>query len=237
MELGFDSVAFDLFVNPEDERGDVPVAAAARVAGGLVAARHGHGKPPKSSSCARSVVSNVVPFRLIDGLPRELGPLLFSADDFSSLLSARDPDHPHHTSLGARRGHAKHKTVAVETEGEDSMQNQEHGEEGGEEDEQKALWVRKKGPSGSGHVVLSHVHGGAAADAAGTTVEVRICGESLGAGALARAGLPQDMSGLAVTATIAAVAAGHSKRSGEVVARVGSGGNKQERRKQRAAAH
>lgn len=242
VELDFDSVAFDLFVTPEDERGGrgtVAAAPAATVAGNRAAARHDHGKSSKSGSSrssdsAPAVVFNVVPFRLVDGLPRELGPLLFSADEISSLISVGGPDDHRPPSRGARRGHAKQKTVAAEPEGADSSpaQTREHEEEGreeeGREEEEKkeVLWVKRKDPSGSGHVVLSHIHRGAEAadDAAGTAVEVRIRGEPLDVGGLAKVGLPQDMSELAVT-------------TGEVVAGVGSGGNKEERRKQRAAAH
>lgn len=257
VELDFDSVAFDLFVPPEHEkRGGGAVAATApagaRTAGNRAAARHdrvkssenGSGSRTSNNSNAPAVVFNVVPFRLGDGLPRELGPLLFSADDVSSLLSAGSPDHHRPPSRGARRGHAKQKTVAAEPEGGGSrpVQTQEHEEEEEREEEEKkeVLWVKRKDPSGSGHVILSHIHcGPAAAGAAGTAVEVRIRGEPLDVGALAKVGLPQDMSELAVTTTVDAVAAAvHSKRTGEVVAGVGSGvGNKQERRKQRAAAH
>lgn len=250
VELGFDSVAFDLFVNPGDETGEKTAAAAVRIAEKRAAARHDHGTALKrsssnssgSSSSARAVVSNVVPFRLVDGLPRELGPILFSADEISSIVSAGDPDHQRPPSRGARRGHARQKAVAVEPEaaGSNPKENQEHVEEDdGEEEQKESLWARKKDPSGSGHVILSHVHRGAAADAEGTAVEVRIRGESSDVGgALARSGLPQDMSGLVVIdATLDAVPAGQSKRTVEVVARAGSGVNRQERRKQRAAAH
>lgn len=230
VELGFDSVAFDVFVRPEEERGQEISAAAGKRA----AARHDDGKAPSSSSGgARAVVTNVVPYRLNDGLPRELGPLLFSDNEVASLL-AGDPDHHHHPpSRGARRGRAK-QTMAVEPEEAHSSpaENHEH-EEKEEEEEEALLWVRKKDPSSSGQV-LSHVHRGVAADAG--TVEVRIRGESLDVGALARVGLPQDMSALAVAAANDVIAAGNSKRTGDVVGVV-SGGTKQERRKPRAAAH
>lgn len=208
VELGFDSAAFDVFVRPEDESGEAAVAAGRRPA-------------------AAAVVTNVVPFRLADGLPRELGPLLFDKSVLASLL-AGDAEHRPPSRDGGKRRKGKH-TGTTEREGADSSP----GETPEDEETEEARWVRKKASNGTGQV-LSHVHYVDAAE--GGKVDVRIRGEPVDAETLATAGLPQDMVALVVTTGVDTSMAGTSKPAGNVMVGVAAG-EKQGRRKQRAAAH
>lgn len=201
VELGFDSAAFDVFVRPEDKRGEEARA---------------EGKRPAA------VVTNVVPFWLADGLPRELGPFLFDNSAVASLLD-EDADHRPPSRDGARRKRGK-QTGPAERDGPDSSP----GETPENEEADGTVWVRKKASDSAGQV-LSHVHHADATD--GGKVEVRIRGEPVDAETLAVAGLPQDMAALVVTANV-----DPSKRPGSAFASI-SGGERQGRRKQRAAAH
>eukprot|EP00903_Cladosiphon_okamuranus_P007920 g7648.t1 len=220
VELGFDSAAFDVFVRPweeEEEEDEGQAAAAAATAG-------------KKRCSSAAVVTNVLPFRLADGLPRELGPLLFDKKLVASLSAEGDDvDRRPPSRDGERRRRAGEQagTTVEQQEGPDSSPGSETLEE---EETGDALWVRKKASNGAGPV-LSHVH------SVGGKVEVRIRGEPLDAETLAMAGVPQDMAALVVAAAdVHTSTACASKRPGS--ASVGApSGEKQGRRRQRAAAH
>ncbi|CAM9162797.1 unnamed protein product, partial [Hapterophycus canaliculatus] len=185
VELGFDSVAFDIFVTPEDYR----------------QGREGAEAPLSQPDYSRVVVSNVVPFRLADGLPRELGPLLFEETADASLLGGGAEYRP--PSRGTRNGREKHP-AGDEPEGEDSVTREEQE---GEEDEED-LWIDKEDPRGCGPM-LSHVR--RECRSVGGVVEVRLRAKSIDSRQLARAGLPQDMSALVVDVNPEVTAAGNSK--------------------------
>lgn len=207
VELGFDSAAFDVFVLPEDERAREAEVARERPA---------------------AVVTNVAPFRMAEGLPRELGPLLFDKILVASLLAEDEADHrpPSRDRARSRRGK---QTGAAEQEGPDSSP----GKTAEGEEKEGSLWVKKKASDGTGPV-LSHVY--RVGDGEGGNVEVRIRGEPVDTETLAMAGLPQDMAALVVAADVDTPLAGTSKRPGSAFASV-SGEEQQGRRKQRAAAH
>lgn len=226
VDLSFDSIAFEIFVRPEDGRwgkGGAEEEEGTSAATAVAAA----GK--RSSSSPATVVTNVLPFRLVDGLPRELGLLLFDKKLVASLLAEDDADHQPPSRDSARRRQGK-EAGSAEPGGADSSPGEtpEEGETG------KTLWVRKKASNSTGPV-LSHVHHADAVEGVGK-VEVRIRGEPLDAEALAMAGLPQDMAALVVAADVDPSTAGPSKLPASAAAGA-SGGDKQGRRKQRAAAH
>eukprot|EP00752_Nemacystus_decipiens_P012720 g11270.t1 len=188
VELGFDSAAFDVFVRPEDER-------------------RGKGQELKAAAGPAAVVTNVVPFRLVDGLPRELGPLLFDRKLVASLLAEDVADHRLASRDDARgRGGKQGETAEQGGAGSCPGEAPAAGEAG------DALWVRKKASASTGPV-LSHVHRVDAAEGGGK-VEVRIRGEPLDAETLAMAGLPQDMAALVVTADVGPSTGDSSKRPG-----------------------
>lgn len=212
VELGFDSAAFDVFVRPEeDERVEETAPAGNRPA---------------------AVVTNVVPFRLTDELPKELGSLLFDTHVVVSSLQADDSDHRPPSRDSAKKRRAKH-TGTAEWEGPGSSP----GETPEAEETENTLWVKKKASHRIGQV-LSHVHHvGAAEGGNGGKVEVRIRGGALDAETLATTGMPKDMAALVVTAGADTSPAGTSKLAGSASVGVASGEEKQGRRKQRAAAH
>lgn len=219
VELGFDSTAFDVFVRPAEEVGE-QAAVAAAAAG-------------KKGYSPAAVVTNVVPFRLADGLPRELGALLFDKKMVASLLSEDyyvDRRPPSRDGARRRREGKQAETTAEQQEGPDSSPG---GETLEEEETGDALWVRKKASNSTGPF-LSHVHKVDAAE--GGKVEVRIRGEPLDAATLAMAGLPQDMAALVVAADVDTSTACASKRPGSASAGAPGGGT-QGRRRQRAVAH
>lgn len=205
VELGFDSVAFDVFIRPEDH----------------CEGRAGAEAPSSKSRHAHAIVSNAVPFRLVDGLPRELGPLLFDETVDASLLGGRGECRP--LSRGAKSEREKHP-AGVEPDGKDSKMGED--QEGVEDD-----WVETEGPRGCGPV-LSHIRRGCRPVEG--VVEVRLRAKPLDTKQLARAGLPQDMSALVVDAIPEPRASGNLKLP-DVAA--GVSGKRQGVRRSRAVAH
>ncbi|CAM9435508.1 unnamed protein product [Ectocarpus sp. 6 AP-2014] len=197
LKLGFDSVAFDLFVLPDEKKGGKKGGQEPPAAPSVGKQRHAtrvndHEKAESSSRRAtRAVVTNAVPFRLADGLPRELGPLLFEATSDASLL-AGDAAENHPQSRGAKRK-PEHLRVTVSDPELVGSRPEEAEEETEEEEGYK--WESKKDPRSAGKI-LSHTRRGSGPSEA--AVEVRIRGETLGADQLARAGLPHDLFGLVV---------------------------------------
>lgn len=120
----------------------------------------------------RVLVSNVIPFRLEEGLPPEVGPLLFDAEVDASVLVG-DSYRP-----GGTQG---------------KVNGQEHG---GAEDTEvtEGSWARRPDPFGAGDI-WSHWH--CAAD--GTNIEVRVRAGELAPEGLMRAGMSKDLSALIVS--------------------------------------
>ncbi|CAM9752939.1 unnamed protein product, partial [Scytosiphon promiscuus] len=173
VELEFDSVAFDVFLRPHDccEGSEEEEEA-----------------PSFQPGRARAVVSNAVPFRFADGLPRELGPLLFEATADASLL--RGSSEHRLPSHGAGIGRTKH-SARVEPEGSSSNLG-EVQEEGREEED---LWESQEDPHGCGPVLSCRRRGYRPGEG---TVEVRLRAKPLDTKQMVSAGLPQDMSALVV---------------------------------------
>lgn len=213
VELNFDSVAFDVFLRPEDWKG---------------AREEEEGARWSQSATAHAVVSNAVPFHHADGLPRELGPLLFDETADASLLAGTAEPRP--PSRGARGEDVKHPAAVMQEGGKEEFESGEgqHGEEGDND-----LWVKKENPRSYGPV-LTHVHG--RTQPSEGTVEVRLRGEPMDATQLARAGMPQDMSALVVDAIPDVNTMGSSLLSRGVAASA-LGGSRQGVQKSRAAAH
>ncbi|CBJ48663.1 hypothetical protein Esi_0046_0019 [Ectocarpus siliculosus] len=197
LKLGFDSVAFDLFVLPDEKKGGKKGGQEPPAAPSVGKQRHAtrvndHEEDESSSPRAtRAVVTNAVPFRLADGLPRELGPLLFEDTSDASLL-AGDAAEDHPQSRGAKRK-PEHPRVTVSDPELVGSRPEEAEEE--TEEEEGYEWERKKDPRSAGKI-LSHTRRGSGPSEA--AVEVRIRGETLGADQLARAGLPHDLFSLVV---------------------------------------
>ena len=163
-------------------------------------ASHGHG----DASIPRAIVTNAVPFRLEDGLPRELGPLLFDANadgavlagkndlisspetDASNLNLNEQKDEEEH---GLENGRGKQNWINLNEQREDA------GWYGLRKERGKDIWTRKPDPLGTGEV-FSHVREWL--DGGGACVEVRLRAGPLGAAELAKAGLPKDVSALVV---------------------------------------
>lgn len=215
LKLGFDSVAFDLFVLPDEKKGGKKGGeepATPSVGKRRHATRVNDHEEAESSShrATRAVVTNAVPFRLEDGLPQELGPLLFEDPSDASLL-AGDAAESHPQPRGAKR-RPEHPRVTVsdpELVGSEPEEAEEETEE-----EQGYKWESKKDPRSAGQI-LSHTRRGSGPSEA--AVEVRIRGETLGADQLARTGLPHDLFGLVVDERLKdtnAATAGDSKSTG-----------------------
>ncbi|CAB1113868.1 unnamed protein product [Ectocarpus sp. CCAP 1310/34] len=216
LKLGFDSVAFDLFVLPHekgDKKGGEEPAAPPERKQRHATRVNGHEEAKSSSHRAtRAVVTNAVPFRLADGLPRELGPLLFDDTSDASLLAGDAAEYHPQSRVAKRR--PEHPLVTVSDPELDGSELEEVEEEA--EEEHEYGWESKKDPRSAGQI-LSHTHRGSGPSEA--AVEVRIRGETLSADQLARAGLPHDLFGLVVDERFNvtnAATAGDSKSSGGV---------------------
>lgn len=194
LKLSFDSVAFDLFALPDENmwgknQGEEPPTSSLRKQ--RHDTRDNNHKEAEASShhAARAVVTNAVPFRLADGLPRQLGPLLFEDTSDASRLVG-DPAENHPPSRGSKRG-PEHPRVTVSNP---ELVDSEPGE-AEEEAEEEYEWESKTDPRKAGKILSYTRRGCGPSEAA---VEVRIRGETLGADNLARAGLPHDLFALVV---------------------------------------
>ncbi|CAM9270570.1 unnamed protein product [Ectocarpus fasciculatus] len=215
LKLGFDSVAFDLFVLPDEKKGgkkggEEPAAPSVGKQRHTTRANNNEDAESSLRRAARAVVTNAVPFRLADGLPRELGPLLFEGTSDASLLAGHAAeDRPQ--SRGAKRG-PEHPRVTVSDPERDGPEPKEAEEK--TQEEQGYEWESKTDPRSAGQI-LSHTRLGSGPSEA--AVEVRIRGETLGADQLTRAGLPHDLFDLVVDERLKvtnAAKAGDSKSSG-----------------------
>lgn len=137
----------------------------------------------------RGLVTNAMPFRLEQGLPRELGPLLFDTTADAPILSGNVCRPPRAWS---GRGTT---TAARESKREEADRPTEEVDEkirGAAPEE----WVRSEDPRGAGEI-LSHVHKYGFSGSAGV-VEVRTRGKPLDVEGLLKAGLPKESSSLVI---------------------------------------
>eukprot|EP00904_Undaria_pinnatifida_P000782 jgi/Undpi1/10704/HiC_scaffold_29.g13152.m1 len=242
VELKFDSIAFDVFVRTGD-RGSERRTATEGITGTAFSPRT-PARPSRTNNCRAesasredddddddhhdastvpsAIVTNAVPFRLAQGLPRELGPLLFDANIDADILAGKniDPspsekeksDSPAKKSTAddpssPKRGKmdsSSPKTDALELNPQEQQQEEEEEEEEGEGFGLgqgwggREIWTRKADPLGTGEV-FSHISRGEQSDddVVGA-IEVRLRAGPLGVAELARAGLPKDVSALVV---------------------------------------
>lgn len=144
------------------------------------------------SVATRALVTNVVPFRLEDGLPPDLTPLLFDAAIDAPILAGREVKALLSKSAGGKQG-GEAVTYSNTKRGREQqpsggfkhiLANKEAG---------VGSWTRRLDPLEVGEILtyrhrVNDEH----------TVEVRIRGDAVESNGLARAGLPADLSKLVV---------------------------------------
>lgn len=140
----------------------------------------------------RALVTNAVPFRLGDGLPPDLTPLLFDSTIDAPVLAGREIKALFSDSGGER----KHGEAVTDPNTKRRREQQAAGRDKHTPTKKETgggSWTRRLDPLEVGEI-LSYRH--RLND--GHTVEVRIRGDTVGPDMLARAGLPADLSKLVV---------------------------------------